>query len=68
LIAAGLVIVVIAALIQQVLSTIFGVALYRYVADEQAVGTFTTEDLEGAVRTKGIGGSGRGPVTSNSTI
>ena len=59
----------IAALIQQVLSTIFGVALYRYVADEKAIGTFTAEDLEGAVRTKGgAGGSGRGPVVSNSTI
>jgi hypothetical protein len=62
----GLVVLVVAGLIQQVLSTIFGVALYRYVAEEKAVGGFTTEDLEGAVRSKG--GSGRGPVVSNSTI
>jgi hypothetical protein len=66
LIGLGLVVLVVAGLIQQVLSTIFGVALYRYVAEEKAVGGFTTEDLEGAVRSKG--GSGRGPVVSNSTI
>lgn len=69
LIGAGLVILVIAALIQQVLSTIFGVALYRYVAEEKAVGAFSMEDLDGAVRTKGgSGSSGQGPVVSNSTI
>lgn len=69
LIGIGLVILVIAALVQQVLSTIFGVALYRYVAEEKAVGGFTTEDLEGAVRTKGgAGRPGRGPAVSNSTI
>jgi hypothetical protein len=68
LIAAGLVILVIAALIQQVLSTIFGVALYRYVAEEKAVGGFTTEDLEGAVRTKGRASGGGGPVVSNTTV
>ncbi len=68
LIAVGLVLFVIAALVQQVLSTIFGVALYRYVAEEKAVGGFTAEDLEGAVKIKGAGGSGRGPVVSNSTI
>jgi hypothetical protein len=68
LIAVGLVVLVIAALIQQVLSTIFGVALYRYVADEKAIGTFTEEDLESAVRTKGGGVTPPGPVTSASTI
>jgi hypothetical protein len=60
LIAVGLVVLVIAALIQQVLSTIFGVALYRYVAEEKAVGGFTSEELESAVRTKGgFAGPGR---------
>jgi hypothetical protein len=68
LIAVGLVVLVIAALIQQVLSTIFGVALYRYVADEKAIGTFTAEDMESAVRTKGGGAAPGGPVTSNTTI
>jgi hypothetical protein len=66
LIAVGLVVLVIAALIQQVLTTIFGVALYRYVAEEKAVGGFTAEELETAVKTKG--GLPGGPVTSASTI
>lgn len=66
LIGFGLVVLVIALLIQQVLSTIFGVALYRYVADEKAVGGFTPEELETAVKTKG--GRPTGPVTSASTI
>ncbi|MEX0620331.1 MAG: DUF6159 family protein [Solirubrobacterales bacterium] len=68
LIAVGLVVLVIAALIQQVLTTIFGVALYRYVADEKAIGAFTVEDMESAVRTKGGGATPGGPVTSASTI
>ena len=29
---------------------VFGVALYRWVADDRAVGPFTSEDLEGAVK------------------
>lgn len=29
---------------------VFGVALYRWVADDRAIGPFTSEDLEGAVR------------------
>lgn len=68
LIGIGLVVLVIALLIQQVLSTIFGVALYRYVADEKAIGAFTTEDLESAVRTDGGGAASGGPVTSASTV
>lgn len=68
LIGLGLVILVIAALIQQVLSTIFGVVLYRYVAESKVVGGFSTEDLESAVRTKGGTAGGPGPVTSNSTV
>lgn len=55
LIAAGAVILIIAALVQQALSTIFGVALYRYTADGEAVAAFTPEDMEGAVHRKGGG-------------
>jgi hypothetical protein len=66
LILVGLVVLIIAALIQQVLSTIFGVALYRYVAEEKAVGGFTTEELEGAVRSKARPGGG--PATAATTI
>jgi hypothetical protein len=58
LIGIGVVIFIIAALVQQALSTIFGVALYRYVAGEEVVGGFTTEEMENAVRTKGGGGRG----------
>ncbi|MBK8293471.1 MAG: hypothetical protein IPK93_01355 [Solirubrobacterales bacterium] len=70
LVAIGAVILIIAALIQQALSTIFGVALYRYVSTKEAVGGFTAEEMQSAVRTKkGHLGSGPGmPSTSSSTI
>jgi len=69
LIALGAVILIIAALIQQALSTIFGVALYRYVSTKEAVGGFTAEEMQSAVRTKGKLGSGPGlPSTSSTTI
>jgi hypothetical protein len=29
---------------------VFGVALYRWVAEERAVGPFTSQDLDGAVK------------------
>lgn len=70
LIGAGVIIFIVAALIQQALSTIFGVALYRYVAGEEVVAGFTKEDMDSAIRTKkGHLGSGPGmPGTSASTI
>jgi hypothetical protein len=43
----------IAMLISRALSGIFGVALYRYAHDGEAVGGFTPAELESAVRTKG---------------
>ncbi|MBN8866729.1 MAG: hypothetical protein J0H98_04185 [Solirubrobacterales bacterium] len=52
LIAFGVIILIIAALIQQSLATIFGVALYHYVAGQEAVGGFTEEELQSAVRLK----------------
>jgi len=52
LVAFGVVILVIAMLVQQSLATIFGVALYRYVAGQEAVGGFTEEELQSAVRLK----------------
>jgi hypothetical protein len=42
----------IALLISKALSGIFGVALYRYATEGQAVGGFTAEELESAVRRK----------------
>lgn len=52
LIAIGVIILIIAALIQQSLATIFGVALYHYVAEEKAVGGFTEQELQSAVHLK----------------
>jgi hypothetical protein len=58
LIAIGVVVLIIAMLIQQALSVIFGVALYRYTADGEAVGAFTEQEMEQAVRVKkGHGGA-----------
>jgi MFS family permease len=42
----------VAMLISSALSGIFGVALYRYALDGEAVGGFTADELESAVRTK----------------
>jgi len=54
----------IAMLISGALRGIFGVALYRYAVDGQAVGGFTPEDLESAVkRKKGAEGPGTAPTT-----
>jgi len=62
LIAVGILILVVAALVQQSLATIFGVALYRYVAGQEAVGGFTEEELQSAVRLK------RGATPASGTI
>jgi hypothetical protein len=59
LIAVGVLVLVVAALVQQSLATIFGVALYRYVAGQEVVGGFTEQELESAVRLK----RGAGPAT-----
>ncbi len=54
----------IALLIARALSGIFGVALYRYALDGEALGGFTAEDLDSAVRKKrGRGGAGPAPTT-----
>jgi hypothetical protein len=42
----------ISVLISSALSGIFGVALYRYALDGEAVGGFTAEEMDSAVRTK----------------
>jgi hypothetical protein len=54
----------IALLIARALSGIFGVALYRYALDGEALGGFSAEDLDSAVRKKrGRGGAGPAPTT-----
>ena len=52
LVVIGALVLAIALLISRALSGIFGVALYRYALDGQAVGGFTPEELESAVKVK----------------
>jgi hypothetical protein len=52
LVVIGALILAIALLISRALSGIFGVALYRYALDGEAVGGFTEEELESAVKVK----------------
>jgi len=52
LILIGAVIMCVALLISKALSGVFGVALYRYAVEGQAVGGFTQEELESAVKLK----------------
>jgi hypothetical protein len=56
----------ISALISSALSGIFGVALYRYALEGEAVGGFTAEELESAVRTKG--GRNAPPTATPGTV
>jgi len=46
----GIVVVVGAAVFGGATRGVFGVALYRWVADDRAVGPFTSQDLDGAVK------------------
>jgi hypothetical protein len=52
LVIVGVVILAVAMVISRALSGIFGVALYRYALDGEAVGGFSADELESAVRTK----------------
>lgn len=52
LILIGAVIMCVALLISKALSGVFGVALYRYAVEGKAVGGFTQEELESAVKLK----------------
>ena len=52
LVVIGALVLAVAMLVSRALSGIFGVALYRYAVDGQAVGGFTAEELESAVKRK----------------
>jgi hypothetical protein len=54
-------------LISQALNGIFGVALYRYALDGEALGGFTPEELESAVKVKG-GGRNAPPTATPGTV
>jgi hypothetical protein len=52
LVVIGALVLAIAMLVSRALSGVFGVALYRYALDGKAVGGFTQDELESAVRVK----------------
>ena len=53
LVVIGAIVLAVAMLISKALNGVFGVALYRYATGGEAVGGFTTEELESAVKVKG---------------
>jgi hypothetical protein len=64
LVVIGALLFAIAMLVSGALRGIFGVALYRYALDGEAVGGFTAEELESAVKLKkGAPGPGTAPTT-----
>jgi hypothetical protein len=67
LILIGTVIMCVALLVSKALSGVFGVALYRYALDGQAVGGFTEEELESAVKLK-KGGRNAPPTATPGTV
>jgi Family of unknown function (DUF6159) len=54
-------------LVSKALNGIFGVALYRYTLDGEAIGGFTAEDLESAVKAK-KGGRNAPPTATPGTV
>jgi hypothetical protein len=67
LVVVGALALAIAMLISRALSGIFGVALYRYALDGEAVGGFTSEELESAVKIK-KGGRNAPPTATPGTV
>jgi len=62
----GVIGLAISMLVSSALTNIFGVALYRYALDGEALGGFTAEEMESAVRTKG--GRNAPPTATPGTI
>lgn len=67
LVVIGALVLAIAMLVSRALSGVFGVALYRYALDGQAVGGFTPEELESAVKVK-KGKRGTPPTATPGTV
>jgi len=67
LVVIGALILAIAMLISKALSGIFGVALYRYAVESEAVGGFTAEDMESVVKVK-KGGRNAPPTATPGTV
>jgi hypothetical protein len=62
----GVIGLAIALLVSKALSGVFGVALYRYALDGEAVGGFTPEELESAVKPRG--GRNAPPTATPGTV
>ncbi len=62
----GVIGLAISMLVSSALSNIFGVALYRYALDGEAVGGFTTQELESAVKPRG--GRNAPPTATPGTV
>lgn len=67
LVVVGALALAIAMLVSRALSGIFGVALYRYALEGEAVGGFTQEEMESAVRMK-KGGRNAPPTATPGTV
>jgi hypothetical protein len=67
LVIVGALMLAVALLISKALSGIFGVALYRYATEGQAVGGFSAEELESAVKVK-KGRRGTPPTATPDTV
>jgi hypothetical protein len=67
LVVIGALVLALAMLVSRALSGVFGVALYRYALDGKAVGGFTQEELESAVRVK-KGGRNAPPTATPGTV
>ena len=63
----GALVLAITMLVSRALSGVFGVALYRYALDGQAVGGFTSAELESAVKVK-KGGRNAPPTATPGTV
>jgi Family of unknown function (DUF6159) len=68
LVVVGALVLAIALLVSKALSGIFGVALYRYALEGEAVGGFTREELESTVRPKGRRGRQTPPTATPGTV
>lgn len=66
LVVLGAILIAMGLLVSKALSGVFGVALYRYARDGEAVGGFTAEEFESAVRRRG--GRGAPPTATPGTI
>jgi hypothetical protein len=67
LVVVGALVLALALLISRALNGVFGVALYRYAVEGEAVGGFTAEELESAVKVK-KGGRNSPPTATPGTV